>query len=427
MKTRKLKTSSLIPPLVALVVAGVWIGSQRRSISALESESVVLQKHIAAARTSGPGVDSAAAKPAPPAKAAKDKEPLDWKKVAAQFEEMQRSGGMGDMRTMMKLQQRLRSMTKEEIIAALDEIAALDLPEQSRDMLEQMLIGPLAQKDPELVLGKFIDRLGDKDGSMSWMLSNALQEWAKKDPAKATAWFDQQIAAGKFDSKTLDGKSRSRLQFEGTMISVLLDTDPSGAASRLGAMPEDQREDALSNWSFQQLKEESQVAFAKLVRDQVPEKDQTSTLAQQASRMVGNDEGYSKVTEFMDRIAATPAERAACVEEAAESRIRSLSHSKKIAAEDLDAMRAWASTQSPDQVNTLTGKALANAGQGNGGTKFEDAAALAVQYHEASGNDEVLSSFLDGWAARRNKDQARILAEKISDPKRRGEILEKLK
>jgi hypothetical protein len=422
-----LKTSLYLPPVVALIFAGVWIGIQRQSISALEKESLLLERHITTARASDSAAGSTAAKPAPPGKTAKDKEPLDWKKIAAQFAEMQQSGGRGDMRTMIKLQQRLQSMTQEEIIAALDEIAALDLPGESRAMLEQMLIGPLAQKEPELVLSKFIDRLGDKNGSMVWMLANAMQEWAKKDPAKAGAWFDQQIAAGKFESKALDGKSRSRNQFEGALISVLLGSDPAAAASRVSLMPEDQRDEVLTLHSFQQLKDGNQLAFAQLVRDQVPEKDQARTLARQASNMARNDEGYSKVTEYMDRIGATPAERAACVEEAGESKIWSLAQKQKIVAEDLDAMRTWAAAQSPGLVNTLTGKALANAGQGNGKTKYEDAAALAVHYHEASGNDEVMSSFLDGWAARQNKEQARVLAEKISDPKRRGEILEKLK
>jgi hypothetical protein len=35
---------------------------------------------------------------------------------------------MGDMRTMMRFQQRLQAMTQEELVAALDEIGALDLP-----------------------------------------------------------------------------------------------------------------------------------------------------------------------------------------------------------------------------------------------------------------------------------------------------------
>jgi hypothetical protein len=49
-----------------------------------------------------------------------------------------------------------------------------------------------------------------------------------------------------------------------------------------------------------------------------------------------------------------------------------------------------------------------------------------VQYHDASVNDDVLSSFLEGWPARQNQEQARVLAGKISDLKRREEILKRL-
>jgi hypothetical protein len=59
--------------------------------------------------------------------------------------------------------------------------------------------------------------------------------------------------------------------------------------------------------------------------------------------------------------------------------------------------------------------------------EFSEAAELAVQYNDASGNDDVLSTFLDRGPARQNKEQARLLAEKISDPKRREEILKSLK
>ena len=65
-------------------------------------------------------------------------------------------------------------------------------------------------------------------------------------------------------------------------------------------------------------------------------------------------------------------------------------------------------------------------GQGHK-TDFTESAELAVQYHDASGNDDVLASFLGGMSARNNKEQARALAEKISDEKRREEILKKLK
>ena len=419
-----MKPTSFIPPVAALVIAVGWLGSQRQTIATLEQESALLRKHIAA-RTSSTASDPQHGKSAAPAKIAKDKEPIDWKKIAAQFAELQHSGGMGDMRTMMKFQQRLQAMTKEELVAALDEIATLDLPKESRAMLEQMLIGPLVQKDPELALSRFIDRLQDQHGGMSWQLSSAMQEWAKKDPAKATAWFDQQIAAGTFDSKSLDGKSRPRQQFEGGLINVLLASDPAAAGRRLGALPADQRSEVLSQFQFQQLKEEDQLAFAKLVRGQVPEKDQARALAGQASRMVSSD-GYSKVTEYLARIEATPAERAACAGEAAEAKLRNY-NGKKVTREDLDTMREWVSTQAPEALGRITGEALGNAMQGGSKMEFSEAADLAVQYNQAGGNDEVLASFLESWPARQNKEQARVLAAKITDGKRREEILKRLK
>jgi hypothetical protein len=416
----------LLPPVVALAIAGTWLSSQHRSISTLEQESAVLQKAISA-RSSSSQADSSTAKPPSANKAAKAKEPLDWKKISAQFAEMQGSDGTGDIRSMMKFQQRLQAMSKEELVAALDEIAALDLPKESRDALEEMLIGPLAQKDPELALTKFIDRIQEGRGMKGWQLANAMQEWAKKDPSSAIAWFDQQIAAGKFASKSLDGKSLSRLQFEGSLITVLLGSDPDAAGRRLAALPEDQRDEALSQFSFQPFKEENQAAFAKLVRDEIPEKDQARTLGQKASALMRNDGEYSKVTEFLDRIQATAVERAACVEQAAESKLQTISNKKKITREDLDTMREWVTTHAPESTGPVTGKALANATQGGRKMEFSEAADLAVEYHTAADNDDVISTFLESSDVRQNKEQARTLAKKISDPKRREEILKNLK
>ena len=421
-----LKPASFIPPVVALAISGILIGSQRQSISVLEKESLSLQRHIAAVRAPDSDKDTSRGKSVPLSKSAKSKEAMDWKKIAAEMAEMQRSGGMGDMRTMIRLQQRLQSMSKEDLVAALDEIAALDLPEDSRNMLEQMLVGPLIQKDPEFALTRFADRLDDGRSGVSWQLANAMQEWSKKDPARAVAWFDQQIAAGKFESKSLDGRSHTRSQFEGSLIGVLLGSDPDAASARLAALPENQRGDVLSNYSFQNLKEEDQLAFAKLVRGQIPAKDQARTIGQQAARLVGED-GYEKVTGFLNRIGATPAERIASVEQAAQSKIQTISYQKKVTASDLDAMREWATSEAPDSVDRITGNALASTAQNGNKMKFTDAADLAVKYHEASGNDEVLSNFLGGWAARQNKEQSRLLAEKISDGKRREEVLKTLK
>ncbi|MEO7098418.1 MAG: hypothetical protein ABI162_03585 [Luteolibacter sp.] len=421
-----MKPISLIPPVVALALVGGWIGTQRQSIFTLEKESELLRNHIATARAAAASEASQHEAETPNGKPAKEKEAMDWKKIAAQMLEMRNGEGMGDMRSLIRLQQRMQALTKEELVSALNEIATLDLTAESRQMLEQMLIGPLIEKDPQLALARFSDRLQEQNGAIGWQLSRALSKWAEKDPAKATAWFDEQIEAGKFDSKSLDGKSQSRLQFESALIRTLLSTDAEGAARRLGGIPEEQRADALRQYSVNQIKEEDQKAFAKLVRDQVPEKDRSGVIAQAASSLVSK--GYPEVTAYLDHIEATPAERTATVEQAASSKIQQLAYQKHVAREDFDTMREWVNAQSPGTADATTGKVLASA-LGMGGDsrfKFEDAAALAVQYQEASGNDDVMVNFLDGWRTE-DKEESIKLAAKIADPTRREQVLKNLK
>jgi predicted kinase len=420
----ELKATIFIPPVVALVIAGSWLTTQRRSISILENESTLLRKHIAAARTASVSADpKRSAKPT----GTKSKDSTDWKKVSEAMLEMQTNNGMGDMREMIRMHQRMQAMSKEEIVAALDEIAALDLTPAARAALEQMLLEPLVDKDPELALSRFSGRFQDDldRNNLSWRLADALGRWAKKDPGKATAWLDQEIAAGNFDSKALDGKNQARVQFEGRLISILLAADLEGAGRRLAGLPEDQRAEALQSASPGEIKEENQKAYADLVRSQVPENERNQVISRLASNLVSK--GYPEVTACLDRIAASPEERKAAVEQAATSKIQQSGYQKTVTSEDIDAMREWAESQSPGSADATTGKALARTNQGNGKFKFEDASALAVKYHEASGNDEVLVNFLGGWEARQHKEEATRLAEKISDVKSREKILNNLR
>jgi len=420
------KPTSFIPPIISLLIAGGWIGSQRQSISAMEKDSVLLRKHIADVRASSQSAAGPIKKPAAPGKVAKDKEPIDWKKLAAQMAEMQQGGGMGDMRTMMRFQQRMQSMTKEDMVAALEEIAALDVPAEVRAMLEGMIINPLLEKDPELALTRFIGRLDDDRGQMRWQLSRALKNWAEKDPAKAQVWLDQQIAAGKFDSKALDGRSQSRIQFEGQMIGVLIGSDTEAAAKRLEAMPEDQRDNVMQGVSADSIKEDKQLAYADFIRDQLPEKEQAELIANLGNQLVRGD-GFTAVDAYLDRIAATPEERTATATEAAVSKIQMNSYNKAVTREDLDAMREWVNKQAPGTADGVTGKALGSAAQGNRQLKFDDAAALAQQYDDSSGNQNVLAGFLQSNVVYSHRDAARELAQKITDEKRREEILKKLR
>jgi hypothetical protein len=419
-----LKPRFFIPPVVALCAAGSWIGSERHSISTLEQESAILKERLAA-RSSGLGPDAAVSKAKSADQLAKGNEPIDWKKMAALVMEMLHNGGMGsmsEMRTQIRIMEKLNALSNKELISAFDEIAALGLPDESRQILQQLLFDPLRKKDPAAALTLYLDRIDDQEGMRGLLLNHAMREWGDENPAAANAWFDQQIAAGKFDSKSLDGKSGARIKFEGPLIRALISTDPATAATRLKSLPEDQRSEFLSN-QLCNLNDEEQLAYANLVRSGLPKEAQAEALTYQLSNQLGG-EGYTRVTEYLDRIQATPAERAVCVEQGAESKINQLSRNKKVTREDLDAMREWATSQALKTTDKLTGVVLAQSTHANQKLEFPEAATLATQYHDASGNDDVLIGFLAEYdPSQGHSEEARAMAEKISDVKKREEIL----
>jgi len=412
----------LLPPAVALVLVGTWLAIQQLSIAATDSQNRMLREHIAVARLgSPPGSVSSAV--AASDKLAKDSGPLDWRKLAGVVMERQKSGGLGDLRMIVHFQQRLQTMTREELVAALDEITALELPAASRATLEQLLLAPLIDKDPALVLTRFTSRLGDPDEVMNRQLAAALRAYAILSPRQAADWLDQQVAAGKFESAALNGRNQTRLQFEAALLGVLLTADPTTAVARLAALPQDQRAEAIGNAALVQGIKVDLTWYARLVRGQVPPSDQAAAFARQAALWVVQG-GYGSVSEYLNAIKFSPDERLACIEQAVTTQI--FSSNRKLVAAELDSLREWVNSLAPQETASITAKVLCTAALGTRKLDFSQAAELAIQYSQASGNDDVLIRFVENWAARSNKDEARDLADKITDAKRRADTLKRL-
>ncbi|MEO0017403.1 MAG: hypothetical protein RLZZ522_686 [Verrucomicrobiota bacterium] len=417
---------SVILPFIALALVSALLGTQRRAMATLETECARLRTHIAAAKSPS----TATALPHEPLE--KRRKVLEWRNIAAQFPSNPRMvshiqvGAAPDQRVRIRFRQRMDAMSISEIIAALDEVAALRLPAESREGLEWTLLESVVLKDPGLGLELIKDRGVMNSFHFNQLISDALLLWAKKDAVAAGAWFDQQIAAGEFKARTLDGVSHPRQMFESSLVSMLLTKSPEAAARRLAALPEDQRGDVLHMYSLTTVPEECQLAHAQLVRTQVPAKEQPETIASQASFLIKPGD-YSAVTAYLERIDATPAERAACAMKAVQNMNPKVQTSNHLTRDDFDDLRDWVGSQAPDSMDTVTGMALGEAAQGNRKMEFAAAAELAVEYSVAGGDDEVLATFLASWAARSNKEAARALAGNIVDEKRRAEILASLK
>ena len=326
---------------------------------------------------------------------------------------------MGDMRTWMRLQKLLLDMSADELGAQLDEIAALDLDDSARKQMRGMILGVLADKDPKMVLDKFSDELGDEDSGGQWHLRSALSKLAETDPAAATAWLDRQIAAGKFESKSLDGKNQTLLRMESALVNQLLKSNPAAATARVAALPEDQREDFFQQGFFGMAGKESDPALAKLIRDSLPAEKAGKVLADQAGNM-SMQGGYERVDGFIASANASDEEKSAIVAKVMENQLTRRG-GETIKAEDLDKARAWGATQSPAAVDKATGAALA--GTLWRGGNFEDASAMVLQYHESAGNDEVLAAFLKSDQVQNSEaDRALPLIEQIQGPALRAQI-----
>ena len=269
-----------------------------------------------------------------------------------------------------------------------------------------------------------------------------MKEWSPDDLTMAEAWFGEQDSAGLFDGKALHGEDSLRGNFEEALIGAWISADPATAAARLNALPADKRGETLGSLAAKPIKEADQLAFANLVRTLAPEKTRTETLASLAStlasysamdRVIGHSiyadasdllSDYTAVTDFLDRIQATPKEREASVKKCALSRISFLSDGH-VTREKIDTFRAWALKQAPSVVDQVTSELLWQ--QIAFGSTFEQGVEQVQQYREASGTDDLLIEFFSADISQAQMENAHRYAEQISDPKLRQTILERLK
>lgn len=316
----------------------------------------------------------------------------------------------------------VKEMSATEILAALAGIDLLGLDPGGREQLEEKLAGALVKRDPALALATFADRIHHDSDGVAWLLPGALGGWAKTDPAGAAAWFDREIAAGRFEGKSLDGQSQARVEFEGALAAVLFATDAPAAGLRLAALPEDQRGMVLGEIGFSELSPAARLAFVDCARNQVPEDRRGESFMQLASALV-SEGGYGKVTAFLDEIQATPGEREVAAQQAAGTALEEISNDRVVTRQDLENMRKWLGTQSPGGVDRVVGTALGHAVDDDGPFHFAEAARLVLEYR----NDAMLEAFLESAAAASNPELALPLAEKIGDEEIRGKILARLK
>ncbi|MES2921854.1 MAG: hypothetical protein V4819_09915 [Verrucomicrobiota bacterium] len=424
-----MKLTHAIPPAAALVAVLLWNLPPWRAIQALGVNSLNLRERIDAARSPAiSGVRETRQPRAPEGPTAREPKAIDWRYLAAQIRlsEKPNSGEPVDEQALDDFGERVEGMTREQLLTALDEIAALGLEPEVRAKLEAAFVEPLVEKDPQLALTRFADRIRDDPDELGSELSPALLAWAKQDLTAATAWFDKAIATGVFESKTLDGRSDPRLEFEAALAGVLLATDPAAVGRRIAGLPDDQRAETLQQIKVSELTPAAQKDYIELTRSQLPVDDREGPFASAFCEIIP-DGDYSKAATFLDGVQATPAERAIAAEWAAGIHLEAIAEKRNLTRDDVAATREWLSRQSPDTADRLIGQAMGAAYDEGGGAGYSKLVELVLEVHQNSGNDDALTAFLDSSDASEHPEQSKLLAEKIKDPQRREEALESLK
>ncbi len=414
-----MKLKVIVPPLAAMILAGALLTFQSRTLSSVRSRTETLTREIAGeANPSSHGLNRPSGKTS-----------VSWRRLGDLIGD-QRTPGIFARQELLRADAEIRSMTRPELLAALAEVATLDLDIFPRGQLEAKLIVALGEVDPAAALAYLADN-DDHEGLPYSLQTGILAGWAKKDLSTATRWLDAEIAAGALDDKSLDGRNFPRFRMEAGLLSSLVESDPAAAAVRLAAFDEKHRADVLSEL-VHYLGRESKppgdrtlYGYASLVREMLPPSAQPRAIAAPVSTLAMQD-GYQQIDRYFENITATPAERALGVADAMASKFDGLVWQNQISPSEIDSVRQWALIQSPDTVDEATAEALRSISS-HGSNAFNRAADLALHYHEVTGNDEILTGFLDYGISPQNKPRARLLAERISDPAKRAEAQGRIK
>lgn len=146
-----------------------------------------------------------------------------------------------------KMARRLKDLSNEELAAALKEVTGDGaIGGNARSELRMMIANELGERDPLAALAGFAD---DYAKGFTYIdLHGAFAAFAKKDPAGADAWLQEQLAAGRLGKAVgADANWRESFIFEGDVIHAIAQTDPVAAGRRILNAPPEQQAGLLSS------------------------------------------------------------------------------------------------------------------------------------------------------------------------------------
>lgn len=390
-----MKSLYFLPPLLALGISAAYLGSQQQKFTALEEQSRVMRERIAAIEALPTDGSEATASDLISKKA--DQGPflengmIDWV-ILAKMNTSNRGGMPRNIKSYIKVQQKLLSMEIEEIQKSLKLIARLELLPRERQGLEMMLASVMIEKDPQKALQHYEKYLGKNESGMSYQLRDAFGKWARKDPSAALAWFDMKKAKGAFKSKELDPNAGGAREFEAQGLSALLASDPAQVDARLQGLPEKEIRQLLSNsslWNQNPGADGNNKAYYDLVRRHLDDEGQKDVIGTSIAMAVIRNGDLSQASEKLAGADLTGAERAAAIDKVTQHYARPWDREPA----ELREVYTWAQTEDPDRAEELAGKTFARYGN-HRNTDFEATFQEILELSVETQKPEIVTVFV---------------------------------
>jgi hypothetical protein len=442
---RIMKIMPYVLPLVAMIIAAVWLVGLRGSNNALEQNNRSLQKQIAESRLSAASQNERARAGTKSAEAKREEKPseneskpsADWVSTSRDWNALvlfnNNEGARFNLTEACRRLENLASeMTGDELVRAYKEMASLPVEAEFRDYLESMMLQQLKKKNPEFAFSQYIEKCQNEDTSPIGM--GDFNEWLARDPAAATTWYERQLAADVFD-KTLDGKSPTMVPFEAAFIMSLLSSDPAAAEQRMKNVSPDLR-GSLGAYVWNVPKADSK-AFVDLLRKTMQMEEYVAILKNNSltayNFSLSNNNDPKSAQTNLESLGFTPEERSTLLaqhfsELAGYCAMRDKGNNPS--REKFEEHRKWIQAIDPSSADRATGFALQSYLKKSQTTEAQEfVEKIAMDYHGSGAGDEVLIPLIEASAngsVSFPKDRARVLATKISDDRLREELLQKL-
>lgn len=395
---------------VSLVAAGAawWLLSQAGALRELEAETAELRvrsERPTRAERAATGTEESAL----------SREPRDWARIAKELEEGRLIAGV--LPTNARLLADFEAMGMDELLAMLDEIEGAGLLTADRNILERHLAKLLIARDPEAGFSRFSD---PKTYQWSFYLDALFSDWVEEDPGRSVQWLRNHIAGG--------GKVSNRMISQPFFRA--LGDDAEISTSLVTALPETRRLESLRCLDARNLHQASvQPAWARLVRNDLPEADRAEAIAWPLGNWSDGDGTpllLHEAAEYMERIEANAEERRACVMCLAEQPRSWRGPDRKDVdfSTGLGFFRSWVAEVEPELVGEATVRALAGTARHG---SLEEAGEFAIRMHEQTGDETYHHAVLDEAPQSDEAGVVRRLIDRVADESRRETYQKKLR